>query len=62
MDKRTISDVGLTQLLPPKSKTSIETSEYMDTFFDTNSEWYIKYFKSKPLKKGKNRNINNIKK
>tara|TARA_B100000508_G_scaffold122611_1_gene104817 strand:+ start:293 stop:457 length:165 start_codon:yes stop_codon:yes gene_type:complete len=53
MDKKPISEVGLTQLLPPKSKTSTETSEYMDTFFDTNSEWYIKYFNIKDIKKGK---------
>ena len=53
MEKITISEAGLTQLLPPKSKTSTETSEYMDTFFDTNSEWYNKYFNSKDLKKGK---------
>ena len=50
MDKKTISEVGLTQLLPPKSKTSTETSEYMDNFFDTNSEWYVKYFNIKIIK------------
>ena len=44
MNKITIPEIGLTQLLPPKSKKSIETSKYMDDFFDTNSEWYKKYF------------------
>tara|TARA_B100001027_G_C16265199_1_gene331623 strand:- start:1970 stop:2134 length:165 start_codon:yes stop_codon:yes gene_type:complete len=53
MDKKTVSDIGLTQLLPPKNKISIKKSEYMDTFFDTKSEWYIKYFNSKDLKKNK---------
>ena len=49
MNKITISEIGLTQLLPPKSKNSIETSKYMDDFFDSNSEWYKKYFNNKEI-------------
>ena len=56
MDKITISEIGLTQLLPPKSKNSIETSKYMDNFFDTNSEWYKKYFNNNEIKNYDNKN------
>ena len=56
MNKITISEIGLTQLLPPKSKVSIETSKYMDDFFDTNSEWYKKYFNNIEIKKYDNKN------